>query len=86
MEYREAFGSNGNGDTDLRMKDLFNQYKYKLGYALCLITSIFITSASIQVMYDNSNSGEPSNSTLHVVAFGVAIGLVVLAIFFRTKK
>lgn len=86
MERREAARGNSNVSKDLRVKDLFNQYKYKIGYALSLIAAIFITSASIQVMYDNSNSGEPPNIFLHVLAFGAAIGLVVFAIFFRAKN
>jgi len=67
------------------MKALFNQYKYKIAYALCLLAAVGATHASIQYLFSNSTSGESPVVILHIAAFLFAIVMVLLALYFRHK-
>lgn len=51
----------------------------------CLIISIAVTYVSFQIGADRGYSGQSALLWLHSLLFVVALGFVVLAIFFKSK-
>lgn len=76
----------GNGKiTTKAMKDLFNHYKYKIGYTLSIIGALLVTYVSVDTLFSESTSGQVPDVMLHIGAFFLTIILIVLAICFNIR-